>query len=46
MGYIGAKNIEELQKRAKFIRITWAGFKESHAHDVQITREAPNYWVE
>jgi len=46
MGYLGAKNIEELQKRAKFVRITWAGFKESHAHDVQITREAPNYWVE
>ena len=46
MGYVGAKNIEELQKRAKFVRITWAGFKESHAHDVQITSEAPNYWVE
>ena len=46
MGYIGAKNIEELQKRAKFVRITWAGFKESHAHDVQITKEAPNYWVD
>jgi IMP dehydrogenase len=45
MGYIGAKNIEELQKRAKFIRITWAGYRESHAHDVQITKEAPNYWV-
>ncbi|NPB05587.1 MAG: IMP dehydrogenase [Aquificae bacterium] len=46
MGYVGAANIEELQKRAKFVRITWAGFKESHAHDVQITKEAPNYWVE
>jgi len=46
MGYVGASNIEELQKRAKFVRITWAGFKESHAHDVQITKEAPNYWVE
>ncbi len=46
MGYIGASNIEELQKRAKFVRITWAGFKESHAHDVQITKEAPNYWIE
>jgi IMP dehydrogenase len=46
MGYIGARNIKELQERAKFVRITWAGFKESHAHDVQITREAPNYWVE
>jgi len=46
MGYVGASNIEELQKRAKFVRITWAGFRESHAHDVQITKEAPNYWVE
>jgi IMP dehydrogenase len=46
MGYVGAANIEELQKRAKFVRITWAGFKESHAHDVQITKEAPNYWVD
>jgi IMP dehydrogenase len=46
MGYVGARNIKELQERAKFVRITWAGFKESHAHDVQITREAPNYWVE
>ncbi|HIP98216.1 MAG TPA: IMP dehydrogenase [Aquifex aeolicus] len=46
MGYLGARNIEDLQKRAKFVRITWAGFKESHAHDVQITKEAPNYWVE
>jgi len=46
MGYLGAANIEELQKRAKFVRITWAGFKESHAHDVQITKEAPNYWVD
>ena len=46
MGYIGASNIKELQERAKFVRITWAGFKESHAHDVQITKEAPNYWVD
>lgn len=42
MGYCGAKDIKELQK-AKFIRITAAGAKESHPHDVVITREAPNY---
>jgi IMP dehydrogenase len=42
MGYCGAANIEMLQK-AKFIRITAAGIKESHPHDVIITREAPNY---
>ncbi|MCS6998268.1 MAG: IMP dehydrogenase [Aquificaceae bacterium] len=46
MGYVGARNIEELRQRAKFVRITWAGYKESHVHDVQITKEAPNYWVE
>jgi len=43
MGYVGAKDILELQKRAQFIRITNAGLRESHVHDVQITREAPNY---
>ena len=42
MGYCGAKNIEEL-KKASFIKITTAGMKESHAHDIDITREAPNY---
>ncbi|HAV40777.1 MAG: IMP dehydrogenase [Aquificota bacterium] len=46
MGYVGAKNLEELRQKAKFVRITWAGYKESHVHDVQITKEAPNYWVE
>ena len=43
MGYIGAKNIPTLQERAQFIQISSAGLKESHAHDVYITREAPNY---
>jgi len=43
MGYTGAATIEELQKRAEFIRITGAGLSESHVHDVVITREAPNY---
>ncbi len=43
MGYTGAATIAELQKRAQFIRITNAGLRESHVHDVTITREAPNY---
>ncbi len=43
MGYCGCKNIEELRKKARFIRITPAGLRESHVHDVIITKEAPNY---
>lgn len=43
MGYVGAPTIPELQARAKFVRITGAGLRESHVHDVMITREAPNY---
>ncbi len=43
MGYVGARNIDELQKKGKFIRITQAGLKESHPHDVNIIAEAPNY---
>jgi IMP dehydrogenase len=43
MGYIGAANLAELRKRAKFIRVTDAGVRESHVHDVFITKEAPNY---
>lgn len=43
MGYTGAASIGDLQKRAKFVRITGAGLRESHVHDVTITREAPNY---
>ncbi|ESQ76248.1 IMP dehydrogenase [Asticcacaulis sp. AC402] len=43
MGYVGAPTIEEFQKRARFVRITNAGLRESHVHDVMITREAPNY---
>jgi IMP dehydrogenase len=46
MGYVGADNIQTLQTKAKFVRITAAGLKESHVHDVIITREAPNYRVE
>jgi len=46
MGYMGAKDIEELRKKARFIRITSSGLKESHVHDVIITKEAPNYRLE
>jgi IMP dehydrogenase len=43
MGYLGAANIEELRLKARFVKITAAGLKESHVHDVIITKEAPNY---
>ncbi len=43
MGYVGAGTIPEFQKKARFVRITNAGLRESHVHDVTITREAPNY---
>lgn len=46
MGYLGASNIEELQKRARFVRISSQGLRESHVHDVSITKEAPNYRLE
>ena len=43
MFYVGARTIPELQERGKFVRITSAGLKESHPHDIQMTVEAPNY---
>ena len=43
MGYVGAPNLQLFRERARFIRITGAGLRESHVHDVMITREAPNY---
>ncbi len=46
MGYCGAANLRELQEHSRFVRITSAGLRESHVHDVIITREAPNYQVE
>lgn len=46
MGYVGACNIEELQTKAKFVQITAQGLRESHVHDVSITKEAPNYRLE
>jgi IMP dehydrogenase len=46
MGYSGCRTIDELKKRAAFIRVTSAGLRESHVHDVIITKEAPNYRIE
>ncbi len=46
MGYVGCRTIEELREKAKFIKISAAGLRESHAHDVIITKEAPNYSIE
>jgi IMP dehydrogenase len=43
MGYVGAKTVAELHEKAQFVRITGAGLRESHVHDVTITRESPNY---
>lgn len=46
MGYLGARNIDELQTRAKYVQISAQGLRESHVHDVSITKEAPNYRIE
>ncbi|MCE9584216.1 MAG: IMP dehydrogenase [Planctomycetes bacterium] len=46
MGYAGAATIEDLRTKARFVRITAAGVRESHPHDIVITKEAPNYWVD
>jgi IMP dehydrogenase len=46
MGYLGASSVEELQTRAKFVQISPQGLRESHVHDVSITKEAPNYRLE
>ena len=43
MFYVGARTVPELQQRGRFVRITSAGLKESHPHDIQMTVEAPNY---
>jgi len=45
MGYCGVANIEELRTLAQFVRITSAGLRESHPHDLTITKEAPNYEI-
>ncbi len=46
MGYLGCRTIEELRRNARFVRISPAGLRESHVHDVNITKESPNYWVD
>nr|WP_085543415.1 IMP dehydrogenase [Dethiosulfovibrio salsuginis] len=46
MGYVGAGDIEELHSNARFVKISSASVKESHPHDVVVTKEAPNYWVD
>jgi IMP dehydrogenase len=46
MGYVGCATLKELREKAKIVRITNAGLKESHVHDVIITKEAPNYWLD
>ncbi len=46
MGYVGCRTIQELREKARFVRITAAGLRESHVHDVIITKEAPNYWLD
>jgi IMP dehydrogenase len=46
MGYMGARTIEDLQDNPRFVQISPAGLRESHVHDVSITKEAPNYRVE
>ncbi len=46
MGYTGCRNLEELRTKTRYVQITSAGLKESHVHDVIITKEAPNYWLE
>jgi IMP dehydrogenase len=46
MGYVGCKTVSEIIEKSRFIRITQAGLRESHVHDVIITKEAPNYWLD
>ena len=45
MGYTGSRDISEMKEKPRFVRITPAGLKESHVHDVIITQESPNYWL-
>ena len=46
MGYTGNRTVEEMCSKAQFVEITSAGIRESHVHDVQITKEAPNYQID
>jgi len=45
MGYLGAGNLQALKQQAQFVRISHAGMRESHVHDIMVTNEAPNYRV-
>jgi IMP dehydrogenase len=45
MGYIGASNLDELIEKSEFVKISSSGMKESHAHDINITKESPNYFL-
>ena len=45
-GYVGCRTLDELREKARFVKISAAGLRESHVHDVIITKEAPNYRVE
>lgn len=46
MGYTGCADIEEMRTKPQFVRVSAAGMRESHVHDVQITKEAPNYRID
>jgi len=46
MGYCGVNNVRDLQRKARFIRVTNLGLRESHVHDIVVTKEAPNYRLE
>lgn len=46
MGYVGAANLKELRDDAQFVQMSGAGLRESHPHDVQITKESPNYSIQ
>jgi len=46
MGYVGCQNMQEMRSKAEFVRVTAAGMRESHVHDVSITKEAPNYRID
>jgi IMP dehydrogenase len=46
MGYLGCASVEEIHQKAQFVQISNAGMRESHVHDVQITKEAPNYHID
>jgi IMP dehydrogenase len=46
MGYLGCRNLKELREKSRFVKITQAGLRESHVHDVIITQDAPNYRLE